>query len=92
MASPTNVHFFVDILDRYVFFFEKENPVITHKFISGLVALINEHMENIESMGGGSYDSSAIMAAQAQYRQILQHIHRKKADSAFAQRFEAINC
>eukprot|EP00978_Attheya_sp_CCMP212_P000063 scaffold145_cov54-Attheya_sp.AAC.1 len=69
-----------------------ENPVITHKFISGLVALINEHMENIESMGRGSYDSSAIMAAQAQYRQILQHIHRKKADSEFAQRFGAINC
>merc|ERR1712238_59702 len=46
MASSSNVHLFIDILDNYVYYFEKENPLITEKFVSGLIALINEHLSS----------------------------------------------
>ena len=70
MASSTNVHLFIDILDNYVYYFEKENPLITEKFVSGLIALINEHLS--------STSGDNIVEAKAYYRQILRYIMRKK--------------
>jgi hypothetical protein len=31
------------------YYFESENEVITDKYISGLIALIHEHIENMEA-------------------------------------------
>jgi len=47
-ASP--IHLFVEILDHYVAHFEAKNPMVTTKYISGLVALINEHIDNMENV------------------------------------------
>lgn len=102
MASPTNVQLFVDILDRYVFYFELGNPVVSHKFVSGLVALIDEHMESIDGGGvlGGSADdgmgvgadSASVRAAREQFRQIVQYVRAKKADPRTAEAFRPIVC
>merc|ERR1711935_1076743 len=46
-TSPTNLQLFVDILDQYIYFYERDNPIITDRFISGLIALIHEHIGNI---------------------------------------------
>jgi len=67
MASPSNVYLFIDILDRYVFYFEKGTPLITDAFVSRLIALINEHLT-----GSGNQDNLA------HYKQILKYIQRKK--------------
>ncbi|EED89796.1 predicted protein, partial [Thalassiosira pseudonana CCMP1335] len=40
MASSSNIQLFVEILDYYVYYYEIENPAITDKFVSGLIALI----------------------------------------------------
>jgi len=74
MSSPTNFYLFVDILDFYVYFYEKKNPSITDKFVSGLIALINGQITNI-----GPYNES-IIKAKNQFRQILFYIQRKKTD------------
>ena len=74
MSSPTNFYLFVDILDSYVYFYERKNPSITDKFVSGLIALINGQIANI-----GPYNES-IVKAKNQFRQILFYIQRKKTD------------
>ena len=51
MSSSMHVHLFVEILNQYLFYFESDNAVITEKYISGLIALINEHLENMEVRG-----------------------------------------
>ena len=49
------------------------NPSITDKFVSGLIALINEHFDSIGITG-----STAIAETRAYYEQILDQIKRKK--------------
>lgn len=74
MTSPSDFYLFVDILDRYVYFFEKETPSITDKFVTGLIALINGQITNI-----GPYDDS-IVKAKGQFKQLLCYIQRKQSD------------
>eukprot|EP01036_Dinobryon_divergens_P030798 gene30798-40097_t len=42
IAQDCNANLFVNILDRYLYYFENDNPVIQVRYISKLVALINE--------------------------------------------------
>ena len=74
MSSPTYFYLFVDILDCYVYFYERQIPSVTDKFVSGLIALINGQIANI-----GPYNES-IVKAKNQFRQILFFIQRKKGD------------
>ena len=48
-SSSSPINLFVEILDHYVAHFEKKCPTTTAKFITGIVALINEHVDNMEN-------------------------------------------
>jgi len=87
MASSAHVQLFVDILDQYVYFYENECPVITDKFVSGLVALITEHMENI---GAATTDSVAVAEARGHFEQTIRYIKMKKNDEETAEQFAPI--
>jgi len=87
MSSSSNVQLFVEILDYYVYYYEIENPSITDKFVSGLIALINEHFDSIGITG-----STAIAETRAYYEQILDQIKRKKIEEATKERFSLIVC
>ena len=87
MSSSSNVQLFVEILDYYVYYYEIENPSITDKFVSGLVALINEHFESIGVTG-----STSIAETRAYYEQILDQIKKKKTKDGTKERFSLIVC
>lgn len=87
MSSSANVYLFVEILDYYVYYYEIQNPVITDKFVSGLIALINEHFDSI-----GVTATSAISEAKAYYTQILSQIKTKKVEDCTKERFSLIVC
>lgn len=87
MASSAHVQLFVDILDQYVYFYENECPVITDKFVSGLVALISEHMANI---GAATTDSAAIAEARGHFEQTVEYIKQKKTESSTAELFAPV--
>ena len=89
-ASAAYVYLFVDLLDHYVYFFEKGNPLITEKYVSGLAALIKEHLTTLTPMASG--DAAAISDAKAQYDEILRYIQRKRDSSDTAERFSLIQC
>ena len=59
-------------LCRYIFYFENNNPLIHVRYISGLIALINEQMgtdgDNAGQVGGGQQMGSAV---KAHYRNTL---------------------
>jgi len=69
-SSSSPINLFVEILDHYVSHFEKENPMITAKYISGLVALINEHIDNMENENRASVE--------AHYKNTLARIRAKR--------------
>merc|ERR1712127_155823 len=76
MSPSANVHLFVEIFDYYVYYYEIGNPAITHNFISGLIALINEHFDSI----GTATTGTAVAEARAHYSQILEQIRKKKVE------------
>ena len=82
-ANPSHVKLFVDLLDHYVFFFEKKNPVISHAYITGLVSLIKEHLGNLG-------DSTGVSEAKAQFVEVVRYIKRKKSEEATAELFGQI--
>jgi vacuolar protein sorting-associated protein 35 len=77
-SSSANLQLFIDILEQYVYFFEKENPAITDTFVSRLIALINELIDSTRDY------SDASIQAQSHYRHILHYIAKKKQSSELA--------
>lgn len=84
-ANPSHLDLFVDLLDHYLFFFENNNPSITGNYITGLVALIKEHTDNLGQFGG--VDSSA----RAHFYQTVRHIKKMKEKEETKERFAAID-
>jgi len=85
-TSPTNLQLFVDILEQYIYFYERNNPIITDRFISGLIALVNEHIGNIGAQ------SASITSAKSQFYKIIEYVEEKKTQTNSAKRFQLIVC
>lgn len=84
-ASPSDLQLFVDILDCYLYHFETKNPAITDRFISGLIALINEHIVTIGI-------NPAISEAKKHFIRTVQYIEAKRSNDQTSQQFEKIVC
>eukprot|EP00577_Skeletonema_sp_RCC1716_P004207 CAMPEP_0113382090 /NCGR_PEP_ID=MMETSP0013_2-20120614/5651_1 /TAXON_ID=2843 ORGANISM="Skeletonema costatum, Strain 1716" /NCGR_SAMPLE_ID=MMETSP0013_2 /ASSEMBLY_ACC=CAM_ASM_000158 /LENGTH=1333 /DNA_ID=CAMNT_0000264563 /DNA_START=196 /DNA_END=4197 /DNA_ORIENTATION=- /assembly_acc=CAM_ASM_000158 len=85
--SSANIQLFVEILDYYVYYYEVGNPAITDKFVSGLIALVNEHLQSV-----GVTSSVAVAETKAHYGQIVDLIKKKKVETETAERFGLIVC
>lgn len=83
--NPAHMDLFVDLLEHYIYFFEKRNALITHAYITGLVALIKEHINNnIKSFTGEAE------ATKAHFLAVLRHIQQKKSDPDSAELFAPV--
>jgi len=83
MSSSMHVHLFVEILNQYLYYFENKNQMITSKYISGLIALINEHIDNMDQ-------SEQRAEVEAHYQSTLGHIRAMQANEKFAEQFAPI--
>jgi vacuolar protein sorting-associated protein 35 len=89
-TNPANLKLFVNLLDLYLFFFEKGNPNITANYITGLVALIKEHVDNL-SQFGGSVDNTPVGESRSQFLQIVRYIKQMKNGEETKEKFASIN-
>ena len=80
-SNPANARLFVELLDHYLHFFEKKNPKITGNYITGLVALIKEHMDNLAQSG----------EAKEHFLQIVRHIKGMKEKPESMELFASID-
>ncbi len=94
MASSQHMNLFVEVLNHYLFFYESGCPTVTEKYVSALVAFINDKRSEAALVGGGPGEGSAHAAEiEAYYRNTLEYIRRKKTqmeDSDLATKFAAI--
>jgi vacuolar protein sorting-associated protein 35 len=74
IASSCNPNLFVEILDRYVYYFENDNPVIQVRYLSGLIALINEQAGQAGGGGGIGEAQGHTPAAEAHSQNPLAYI------------------
>ncbi len=79
-STPANLQLFVDILDTYLYHFEKQNPMIVDKYISGLIALVNEHINSIGA-------NPVIAETKAHFIKIVESIEEKKIEGGTSARF-----
>ena len=83
MTSSMHVHLFVEILNQYLYYFDNNNPSITSNYISGLIALINEHINNMD-------ESDARTAVELHYQNTLKYIEQKKQNAEFKEKYADI--
>ena len=83
MASSTHVHLFVSILNVYLYYFELGCPAIQDKYITGLIALISEHVDGMDH-------GEARAKVEESYGATLKYIKRKKEEGETMEKFKAI--
>jgi hypothetical protein len=88
-SDPKNVYLFVDLLEDYLYFFEEGNPVITDAYISGLLALIREHLDSVNGLLG--MEAHAVADAQCQFLAVCDYIKSKKENPQTAERFQNVS-
>ncbi|KAI9208650.1 vacuolar protein sorting-associated protein 35 [Polychytrium aggregatum] len=54
MDQTVNIELFVDILERYLWYFEHHNEAITVKYLNSLIDLIQTNLANIDSSANAS--------------------------------------
>lgn len=69
-ASTSHVSLFIEILDKYVYYFDQDNPEVTVDFIQNLVALCAEHCRFAELEKDDEVMNN--------FRNTVQHLKRKK--------------
>jgi len=72
--SAMNVHLFVEILNQYIYFFENKCSTVTVDYLSGLIALINTKLTNLDSTS----DSTLVTEVNATFKNIQQFLELKK--------------
>lgn len=87
-ADSSEIHLFVDLLDHYLFFFEKKCPVISDAYVTGLAALIKEHIGNLSGAMGVA--SPNVTNAREHYFQIVQAIKEKKSSPETSEHFAPV--
>ncbi|RCH82511.1 Vacuolar protein sorting-associated protein 35, partial [Rhizopus stolonifer] len=92
MDPVTNVELFVEILNRYVYYFEKGNDAVTVKYLNGLIDLINTNFGNMDNpdQHPPTATSSALIEHEGpisgyvrrHFRATLLHLQNRKEQSA----------
>ncbi|OIW28264.1 vacuolar protein sorting-associated protein 35 [Coniochaeta ligniaria NRRL 30616] len=72
MESATSIELFVEILDRYVYYFDQRNESVTTKYLNGLIELIHSNL------AGNQQDSASIEASKKHFYHTLEMIRSKE--------------
>ena len=77
MDTTVNVQLFVEILNKYLFYFQAGNEAVTVKYINGLIDLIKTNLGNVSSSEGGDEKDKL----NAHLECTLEHIRGRQASS-----------
>ncbi|KAJ9138160.1 Vacuolar protein sorting-associated protein 35 [Pleurostoma richardsiae] len=72
METATSIELFVEILDRYVYYFDQHNESVTTKYLNGLIELIHSNL------AGNQQDSASIEASRKHFHRTLEVIKSKE--------------
>ncbi|KAL7790813.1 vacuolar sorting protein [Trichoderma ceciliae] len=72
METATSIELFVEILDRYVYYFDQQNESVTTKYLNGLIELIHSNL------AGNQQDSASIETSKKHFHQTLENIKTRQ--------------
>ncbi|KAK6508460.1 Vacuolar protein sorting-associated protein 35 [Arthrobotrys conoides] len=67
MDAAVSIELFVEILNRYVYYFDQQNEAVTVRYINGLIELIHSNLAN-------NSDSAANESPKAHFERTLEYI------------------
>ncbi|PQE17059.1 vacuolar sorting-associated 35 protein [Rutstroemia sp. NJR-2017a BBW] len=73
MDTAVSVELFVEILNRYVYYFEEKNEAVTTKYLNGLIELIHSNLQ-------GNQDSATIDMPRRHFQRTLENIANRELD------------
>ncbi|KAH8650119.1 vacuolar protein sorting-associated protein 35 [Xylariales sp. PMI_506] len=68
MEQATSIELFVEILDRYVYYFDQQNESVTTKYLNGLIELIHSNLSTNQQ------DSASIESSKRHFKHTLENI------------------
>ncbi|PHH61675.1 hypothetical protein CDD81_8086 [Ophiocordyceps australis] len=72
METATSIELFVEILDRYVYYFDQQNDSVTTKYLNGLIELIHSNL------GGMQQDTVSTEGSKKHFEQTLENIRSRQ--------------
>ncbi|KAF4983570.1 hypothetical protein FZEAL_1049 [Fusarium zealandicum] len=72
METATSIELFVEILDRYVYYFDQQNESVTTKYLNGLIELIHSNL------AGNQQDSASVENSRRHFYQTLENIRSRQ--------------
>lgn len=78
MDTAVSVELFVEILNRYVYYFDQENEAVTTKYINGLIELIHSNLQTNEQ-------SSSLENPRKHFQRTLEYIRSREYEGVVTQ-------
>lgn len=72
METATSIELFVEILDRYVYYFDQQNDSVTTKYLNGLIELIHSNL------AGNQQESVSVEVSKKHFHQTLENIRSRQ--------------
>ncbi|KAI2616517.1 vacuolar protein sorting-associated protein 35 [Hypoxylon sp. NC1633] len=79
MEQATSIELFVEILDRYVYYFDQQNESVTTKYINGLIELIHSNL------GTNQQDSASVESSKRHFKHTLENIASRQYEGVVLQ-------
>ncbi|KAL8694681.1 MAG: hypothetical protein Q9218_000692 [Villophora microphyllina] len=78
MDTAVSVELFVEILNRYVYYFDQQNETVTTKYLNGLIELIHSNLQT-------NQESSSLDAPKRHFQRTLDYISSREYEGVVTQ-------
>lgn len=78
MDTAVSVELFVEILNRYVYYFDQQNETVTTKYLNGLIELIHSNLQT-------NQESSSLEAPKKHFQRTLDYIQSREYEGVVLQ-------
>ncbi|MCJ1310254.1 Vacuolar protein sorting-associated protein 35 [Agyrium rufum] len=85
MDSAVSVELFVEILNRYVYYYDQQNEVITTKYLNGLIELIHSNLSNSNTSNNSAQENAALEGPRRHFERTLEYIASREYEGIVTQ-------
>ncbi|KAI4257420.1 MAG: hypothetical protein LQ352_001656 [Teloschistes flavicans] len=78
MDTAVSVELFVEILNRYVYYFDQQNETVTTKYLNGLIELIHSNLQT-------NQESASLDAPKRHFQRTLEYISSREYEGVVTQ-------
>ncbi|KAG9242751.1 vacuolar protein sorting-associated protein 35 [Calycina marina] len=78
MDTAVSVELFVEMLNRYVYYFDQQNEAVTTKYLNGLIELIHSNLQS-------NSESATIEMPKRHFQRTLQYIKSREYDGVITE-------